>query len=189
MQVKNFLNDVMRLIGRPDAAEEVEKAGDGGALSDEVSRMQRALLICLNAILDELARGYFPLKATQSLSSDDGEYSYSEFANMPYRILGVTRGGKKVAWKCQPLKLVCESGDVEVEYEYVPAALDLADEFSYPDSSVGSVLVSYGVASEYMLIAGDVGRAEMWESKYRAEIDRQLSLLPVRGRVPPRRWL
>ena len=40
-----------------------------------------------------------------------------------------------------------------------------------------------------MLIEGDISCAEMWESKYRTEIDRQLSLLPVRGRIPPRRWI
>lgn len=186
MLVKEFLNEVMRLIGRADAAEEME---GGTPPSAEVRRMQRAMLICLNAVLDELARGYFPLRAVQTMSSQSGEHAYSSFDNLPYRILGVTSGGKKIKWECLPLKLVCRSGTVEVEYEYVPAALGPDDEFSYPDSSVGPVLVGYGVASEYMLIAGDVGRAEMWESKYRAEIDRQLSLLPVRGRVPPRRWL
>ena len=40
-----------------------------------------------------------------------------------------------------------------------------------------------------MLIAGDTACAEMWESKYRAEIDRQLSRSASAGRIPPRRWL
>ena len=186
MQVKNILIDVMRMVGRPDAAEECE--GDG-QLSVETERMQRALLLCLNAVTDELARGYFPLKDVQSLSSQSGEYSYSSFEHTPYRIVRVTSDGKKVRWSAEPLSLVCDSKSVEVEYEYVPDALGLSDEFSYPDSSVGVALVSYGVAAEYMLIAGEVESAEMWESKYRSEIGRQLSLSPVRGRVPPRRWL
>ena len=80
MQVNQFLIDVMRMVGRPDAAEECE--GDG-QLSGETERMQRALLLCLNAVTDELARGYFPLKDVQPLSSQSGEYSYSSFEHTP----------------------------------------------------------------------------------------------------------
>ena len=71
----------------------------------------------------------------------------------------------------------------------MPDALTHESQLSYPHPAVGDALISYGVAAEYMLIEGDISCAEMWESKYRTEIDRQLSLLPVRGRIPPRRWI
>ncbi len=186
MQVKQFLADVMRMIGRPDAADSAEGSS---SLTTEISRMQSALLLCLNAVTDELARGYFPLRYVQTLSSEDGEYDFSSFDYTPYRILRVTGGGKKAGWTYSPSKLICPLKEICVEYEYVPDALTLTDEFSYPDPAVGTSLVACGVAAEYMLIAGDVDSAGMWESRYRAEIDRQLSQLPPGGRIPPRRWL
>ena len=185
MQVKQLICDAMRMAGRADAAEQCE----GGEPDDEVLRMQRAMLLCLNAVMDELARGYFPLRTVQAMSSVSGEFAFSSFALTPYRILRVTSNGKKVRWRVEPLKLVCDGESVEVEYEYVPSRLSLEDEFGYPEGAVGAYLVCCGVVAEYMLIAGDVSCAEMWEGKYRSEIDRQLSLLPVRGRAPPRRWL
>lgn len=186
MQVKQLLADVMRMVGRPDAAESCENSS---SLSAEVTRMQRAMLLCLNAVADELARGYFPVKAAESLTSASGEYAFSSFGHTPYRILKVKSGGQEIDWTYQPSKLICAQTAIEVEYEYVPDAFELTDEFSYPDPAVGVGLVACGVAAEYMLIVGDVESAGMWESRYRAEIDRQLSLRPVSGRVPIRRWL
>ena len=186
MQVNQFLIDVMRMVGRADAAEICLSEED---IPDEIARMRTALLLCLNAVLDELARGYFPVKAREDMSSADGEYAFSSFAHTPYRINRVLSGGKKVKWRAQPLKLLCNAGNITVEYEYVPDALTLESQLSYPHPAVGDALISYGVAAEYMLIEGDISCAEMWESKYRTEIDRQLSLLPVRGRIPPRRWI
>lgn len=186
MLVKQILSDTMRMVGRADVAESSQSSS---SLTGEEGRIQSAMLLCLNAVVDELARGYFPLKTSQTLSSASGEYPFSDFDETPYRILRVTSEGREVKWRCQPAKLVCESPSVQIEYEYVPAAFALSDEFAYPHPSVGDWLVKCGVAAEYMLIAGDIDGADAWESKYRAEIDRQLALLPVKGRIPSRRWL
>ncbi len=186
MQVKQLICNVMRMAGRPDAAEECEQ---GGTLSDEVKRMQTAMLLCLNAVVDELARGYFPLRAAEEMTSPDGNYAFSSFARLPCRIVRVTSGGRRVPWKVIPLKLSCASRRIEVEYEYVPERLELGDEFSYPDGAVGEYLVSCGVAAEYLIIAGDVSCAEMWERRYREEIERRLALSPAAGIIPPRRWI
>ena len=186
MQVKQLLCDIMRMVGRPDAAEECESE----QLTAATSRMRNALLLCLNAVVDELARGYFPLKAEESFSVSQGKVAFSSFAHTPYRIISVrSEDGRKIKWSYRPSFLCCEADRIVVQYEYVPARLALEDDFVYPDSAVGPALAGYGAAAEYMLIEGDVERAGAWEQKYRAEIDRQLSLSPVRGRISPRRWL
>ncbi len=187
MQVKDIITDVMRMVGRYDAAEECE---GGESLSTDVSRMQSAMLLCLNSVVDELARGYFPVMAVESKSSSGGEIAFSSFSHTPFRIVHVRGGdGEKVKWTLTPFKLLCPAGKVEVEYEYVPDSFALDDEFSYPDPAVGHTLVSFGTAAEYMLIAGDIASAEMWEGKYRTEIDRLLALSQVRDKIPPRRWI
>lgn len=184
MTVNQLITRTLTLIGRSDAAEEGENATAADTL-----RMRRTLLLCFNAVADELARGYFPLKTVQSMSSDDGRYMFAEFPLVPYRINAVTSGGKKVPWRLRPLCIECDCKQIEVEYEYVPDRKEASDEFDYPDTAVSDIMVQYGMAAEYMLICGDAEASSAWESKYRGEIDRQLSARPVRGRVPPRRWL
>ena len=186
MQVKQLLADVMRMVGRPDAAEEWQSTAQ---LSGEAGRMQQAMLLCLNAVTDELARGYFPLRTSQKLLASDGGYAFSAFDHAPCRVLSVTCGGREQKWSYSPFGVLCDAPEALIEYEYVPEPFELTDEFSYPDAAVGIPLVCCGVAAEYMLIAGDTACAEMWESKYRAEIDRQLSRSASAGRIPPRRWL
>ena len=147
------------------------------------------MLLCLNAVTDELARGYFPLRTSQKLLASDGGYAFSAFDHAPCRVLSVTCGGREQKWSYSPFGVLCDAPEALIEYEYVPEPFELTDEFFYPDAAVGIPLVCCGVAAEYMLIAGDTACAEMWESKYRAEIDRQLSRSASAGRIPPRRWL
>ncbi len=186
MLVKEVIAEVMRMTGRPDVAEQCAgQPEDNG----EADRMQRAMLLCLNAVADELARGYFPVSDRQTLTPSQGKIYYTSFTRMPYRVRAVRRKGRSVPFRAYPKYIECGEGSAEVEYEYIPERLTLSDEFAFPHPSVGHTLVEYGVAAEYMLIAGDVGRARFWEEKYRAEIDRQLSLLPAHGNIPPRRWI
>ena len=48
MQVNQFLIDVMRMVGRADAAEICLSEED---IPDEIARMRTALLLCLKAVL------------------------------------------------------------------------------------------------------------------------------------------
>lgn len=184
MTVNNLITETLVLMGMSQAADE----GEDPSAAD-TARMRGILLLCFNAVADELARGYFPLKTVQTLTSDTGSYMFADFPLVPYRIISVKSGGEKVAWKLRPLCIECDRPSIDVEYEYVPQRKESDDEFSYPDTAVSELLVEYGMAAEYMLICGDAEASAAWESRYRAEIDRQLSARPVRGRVPPRRWL
>jgi hypothetical protein len=181
MTVKEILEDAMRLTGR----DELEgTSGEGGE-----SKVRYAMLFCLNAVIDELARGYFPIKKTEDLTSDTGRYDFSAFAERPVKIVKVTSNGRKIGWHICPEYIICDKQNITVEYEYVPDKLTEDDEFDYPDVQVSFRLVEYGIAAEYMLICGEIESAAMWEQKYRQEIDRLLSLRTVKERIPPRRWL
>lgn len=185
MTVKEIINDAMRLIGRADAAEKSAAGEEDG----EVRRMQYTMLFCYNAVIDELARGYFPVKYGEQMVSTTGKYAFADFAYRPVKILRVTGGKGEIGWEIYPEYMAADCAAVTVEYEYVPDRQAEEDTFSYPDRGVGERLVSYGMAAEYQLICGEVESAEFWENKYRAEIDRALSRRTERRRVPPRRWL
>lgn len=183
MTVKDLIAQTMRLIGRSDCAESIDNP------DDEIDRMKQVMLFCYNAVVDELARGYFPLKTEEEMESEVGEYSLENFAFTPLKILKVTDGKKPIKWRILSGHLGCAETKITVEYEYAPSKAGLLNVFSYPDYIVSDALVTYGMAAEYLLICGDIEGSSAWESKYRTEIDRLLSLQTVRGRIPPRRWL
>lgn len=212
MKVIEVICQTMRLVGRGDAADAIESAaaaanGEGVAecngvygnetqsaietsvLPDEVRRLKRAFLTYLNAVLDELARGYFPLDTEEEMSSANGVYAFADFLKAPIKINRVTDGQNPVEWHICPNYLHTKSKKVTVYYEYAPPVLGEEDEFFYPVFAVGARLAEYGMAAEYFLISGDGTGYSAWENKYRNEIENLLSRSSVRERIPPRRWI
>lgn len=213
MKVSEVICQTMRLVGRSDAAEAIEAAAaaaeaadganknptDGGesvteaaeapVLPDEVKRLKRAFLTYLNAVLDELARGYFPLDTEEEMSSESGVYSFAGFLKSPLKINRVTDGQNPVEWRIFPNYLQTEAHKITVFYEYAPPVLGEDDEFFYPVFAVSAGLVGYGMAAEYFLVSGDGAGYAAWENKYRGEIENLLSKSAVKERIPPRRWI
>ncbi len=175
----------MTLAGRDDVVDSIA-AGRGDA--DDI-RIQRAFLTYLNAVLDELARGYFPLDASESFSSPNGRFALADFARCPVAITRVTWNKEPVKWHIYPDYLTADAENILVEYEYAPDPLGLDDEFGYPVYAVGARLVECGMVAEYFLVSGDGTGYTLWENKYRDEIERLLSRSNLSGRIPPRRWI
>lgn len=178
--------EALRLVGRDDVADEIII---GGPLTGEVARLNRAGLTYLNAVRDELARGYFPLDAKEEMSSKNGSFAFADFKYKPYEIKRVIADGKPVKWHISPDYLVADGKNITVFYTYVPDPLKMDDEFDYPVFAVSERLVEYGIAAEYYLVLGDVTNSAVWESKYRSEIENLLSRSGLKGRIPPRRWI
>jgi hypothetical protein len=185
MIVKDLIVDAMRLVGRVDAAE-IMSTDDK---DEEVTRLEYTMLYCFNAVMDELARGYFPVKTTQAMTSQIGQFAFADFEHKPIKVVRVLCDGRKTDWRLFPEFIKTRETSVTIEYEYVPDKAAEDDEFYYPDASVGERLVTFGMAAEYLLICGEVESANCWEARYRTEIDRLLSLRTVKERIMPRRWL
>lgn len=186
MKVKDVICEALRLVGRDDAAVAIS---GGGELTDEVSRLNRACLTYLNAVLDELARGYFPLDAEEDMKNADGKFAFADFSKKPLEVKRVTVDGKPVKWHISPDYLLADGQNIRVFYTYAPVPLSESDEFYYPNFAVGERLAEYGVAAEYFLVLGDATSSAAWENKYRNEIENLLSRSNIRGRIPPRRWI
>ncbi|MDE7379533.1 MAG: hypothetical protein K2N14_00640, partial [Clostridia bacterium] len=119
MKVKQLICSTMRLIGREDIADEVETEAE----SDAAVRLKRALLTYLNAVCDELARGYFPLETQEEMQSESGVYAFADFLKAPLLIKRVTDGKKPVEWHICPNYLQTEAKKIVVNYEYAPPVL------------------------------------------------------------------
>lgn len=186
MKVKDVIISASRLAGREDVAEAL---GADRELSAESRETAKTLLYCFNAVEDELARYYFPLKFVQELSSDDGIYPYSDFLLRPVKILSVKHGGRDAEYERFASHFKCGYATVTVEYEYSPGRKTMEDESSFDESTVSVGLAACGAAAEYCLICGEMQAAELWQNRYRAEIDRAQKKLAAPLSVPPRRWV
>lgn len=185
MKVIDIICETMRLTGRAAAADSIEDDSE----TDEAVRLKRALLTYLNAVLDELARGYFPLDTEEEMYSENGVYAFADFLKAPVKIKRVTDGENAVEWHIYPDYLHTGCKKITVYYEYLPPVLGENDEFFYPVFAVSPRLVEYGMAAEYFLVAGDSEAYNVWEGRYRAEIEMLLSRSSVKERIPPRRWI
>lgn len=186
MKVKNVIVMTLKILGRNQLAEKLSEDGelDGGE-KDTVN----TLVHCFNAVEDEVARSYIPLCTSQTMRSPDKMFLFSQFEHTPVRITGVTADGAAVDYKLFPAYIKAEAPQITVEYDYAPSVKDI-DGVSEFNCAVGSYLFACGAAAEYCLINGEIQAAEIWESKYRQEIERvQRKSVTSGGYIPPRRWV
>ena len=186
MKIKEIVLTALRLLGRGDAASALE---NGETLSDEATRTADSLLYCVNAVIDALARYYFPLVHKEQLNLFSGKVNFSQFAFRPVKILSVTANGKKINFKVYPQYLTADGEYIEVEYEYSPDKKGLDDNCDYAGFNVSERLIADGAVAEFCILNGEVSEAEYWEGEYRREIDRARAKYRKGAKIPPRRWV
>lgn len=195
-------NEAMAIEAMSDTAEET--AGGGAMLlalsdtleegdapaefTDEEQEVLETLLYCFNAVEDELARKYFPLRTEEVLYSDNGVYPFSGFKLRPVKIISVKSGGKNLKFTQTAQYLFVNGHEITVAYDYSPLKKGVDDESEFSSIAVNERLVAAGTASEYCLLDGEAKLAETWESVYRNEIE-SIQRTRFEGlRLPPRRW-
>lgn len=183
--VSELIKKTMRLVGRFSTA---ETYGDGD-LTDEESTLVKNLLYCFNAVADELTRHYFPVVEEQSFNVSSGKVYFTKFTYSVGKIISVAdKNGKAVKYRHYYDHIETDADYITVKYCALHSSKE-EDEESGLDQRMGDVLISYGMAAEYCLINGECALAELWENRYRAELDRTLSDLPSGGYIAPRRWI
>lgn len=170
MLVSDVIKTALALLDRQDVADMV--SSQTYSSDEEASRLVGALLHCFNAVEDELARGFFPLETEETLVASGGKIYYTAFSETPVKILSLTSGGKEIDHVICPKYIEVKAGAYSVKYVFAPSKKELDGESDFTGYPVGERLMAYGVASEYCHISGDIGQAESWESRYRAEIER-----------------
>ena len=186
MKVKDVIASALRLIGRAELTSDITYPSDSEY--EDAEEVISTLLYCFNAVEDELARKYIPLVATQEMSSFDTKFYYSDFRHYPVKIKRVTVDGSRADFEVFPKYLQVRARKITAEYEYVPARKKIGDDSEY-DESVGEHLIALGIASEYSVINGEAEMADVWEKKYREQLDRVQRSLHVCENIPPRRWV
>ena len=185
MKVKDIIASALKLLGRADLVSALSSVSNA---DKEGQELINTLLYCFNAVEDELARHYIPLRAKEEMQSADTLFYFNSFGHNPVSIKRVTADGKKVKFAIFATYMQVDAKEITVEYEYAPERKELSGECDY-GAEVGEYLIALGMAAEYSLINGEAEFASQWESKYRERLDKVQRTLPVCEKIPPRRWI
>lgn len=184
MKFKDIIKNALIFSGRVDLVDSLDGARDA-----EAQEAIDTLLFCVNAVEDELARNYIPLKTSESFSTTDGKIDYSKLKKRAIKIISVQKKGRDIAFSKGTDGIITEAGSVTVEYNFAPVRKDISGESEFSDFDASECLVAAGAASEYCLIRGDATGAQIWEKRYRDEIEAARKRRAVSGGLPPRRWI
>lgn len=185
MKVKDIVTRALLFAGRDDV---VAAIGEDDYDKEQLDAYNTAIL-CFNAVEDELARCYLPLKKRENFFSENGEIEFAKFSERPVKILSVKSSSGKCKFEVLPEKLVTRAGRVSIEYNYSPKAKGIKDESAYSEVQANETLIAAGTAAEFCLIYGDAGAANEWETRYRREIDTVQRRKFSDAKIPPRRWV
>jgi hypothetical protein len=128
----------------------------------EVKSTKEDLLECFNLVENELAQVYLPLYATHYC--DANVVKYSDFEYRPIRIVSCN-----CKFKLYPDYIESQDTITEINYAYTPNNKGLYDECSYNDTC--EKCLTYGVIAEYLLSQGFYEEADVWNRKYKKEIE------------------
>ena len=185
MKVKDIILRALAFAGREDVAAALE----ANKMNDEQNEAVRTAILCFNAVEDELARHYLPLKRTEKFYSDSGEIEFTSFSECPIKILSVKNSLGGCNFEVFPEKIKTRAGEVDIEYNFAPKPKGIDDDSVYSGFRASLSLIAAGTASEFCLISGDAGAANLWETRYRREIDLVQHEKWSNAKIPPRRWV
>lgn len=187
VKVKDVIVRAATYVGRRDVANLIES---GTTPEGESAEAAETLLYCYNAVEDEIARCYIPLKTREKLSSSNGVYRFSAFTYVPIKISCVTDAdGRDVKYTAGNSFIECGERIIYVEYEYSPQKKELDDDCAFTLEQTTVRMIAAGTAAEYCLINGEVRLAECYECVYRQEIDGVRRRAVSQLKFPPRRWV
>ncbi len=186
MKVKEIL---IRAFGFLERSDIVSALSAGEDLEGEIKEAAQTLLYCYNAVENELARFYFPLITKETLRNMRGIYEFSDFSNVPLKIICVKSNGAEIAYTKTSSGIQAEATEITVEYRCLPNKKEFGDDCAFSKDTVTEKMLAAGAASEFCLINGNVSGTEFFENIYRREIDFVRRSVSAPSGFPPRRWI
>ena len=154
--------------------------------SSEVTNTINQLINFINYIMREITREYYPLKTSETVSSDnDRVINFNTLTKTITAIDDVkNRAGLSVRYSLYPDHIKMENANTEYTlfYSYSPSAISTIQDSLKLPLGLDYFVVCFGVASEYCLSKGLYEEAGMWENRF---IN---SLKSIKGRFGEKRF-
>lgn len=186
MTVKEILKNVAIIINRLDIFNYLDKG-----ISENYTKVMEdvnTLVSCYNIISEEIATEFYKFKNEENINVSNGVIEYSDFKYNPIAIISVKNTkGVRVKAKVLPTCIHTFESEVVVEYYYVPSVKNLDDISNFTNTPIKKRVLSYGIATEFLLITGAYEEASLWHEKYVDSLKNSLSKTKV-GKVIGRVW-
>lgn len=130
-------------------------------------------ITCINDVVQSLGISYFPLKDTQTLSSNSYTYGYNLFTNTLLQIVKVldTPTNTKLRFRSYPEYFTTSSKNITVTYCYQPDFVEsLNDELDVVKNVVSIRMVALGAVSRYYLMEGLYTESTAWSNMFERSI-------------------
>ena len=190
MTIQNVIELAAGCLGRDDLIVALGKNVE--ERTEEERTELDALLRAFNFVENETALDYCPLKQEEKLDVIENKIFYNDFSKTPVYIRKVVCGGGLARFAPRSAYVLLTQGwqgSAEVTYDYIPKTKTEFSEVSeFTDTNVSARLLSYGVASQYLIVNGETGRAAIWDKKYREAL-RSANVLKRTVSVRSRRWV
>ncbi len=165
MKIKDIFYIVCELCGNNALAESIKKS-EVNIDDSDIKRM----INCYNLVVSELSEEVEPLIFSETLSSLNGKFYYSDFSKTPRQVLKVLVNGKETDFIVYSDYVKVEATEAEIIYDYVPKNAENLDSLAEYDGVFSERVLALGVASEYLLVSGLYQEALMMREKFEKAI-------------------
>ncbi|MBR7091551.1 MAG: hypothetical protein IKC79_03795 [Clostridia bacterium] len=142
------------------------------SVSDGQESKIKLLVTSLNDVVQTLALMYFPLKKTENIKSDTGEYKYEDFEKIVLEVIKVyDRLGNAVKYKCYPESMHTGLNEINVTYHYQPDFVEnMGDKLNVAYERVSLRMLVTGVLARYYMYQGMYQESTAWERAFQTTI-------------------
>ena len=134
------------------------------------------LLECMQLVNSRIAGDYLLLKDIKNIKTSTDILSLSKITNNNlYKVIKVKKNGYPISFRVMSGCLYAQSGNLEIEYAYLPEVVSIEDSIDYYSGKISERIFAYAIVSEYLSIKGNIDEAELWENKFRKAISFSLA--------------
>lgn len=167
-----IIRDLMLFVARGLNLSEVvlEILNNENVRSEEYNR----LISCISNTISEITEEYYPLKTTQKIKARDGVILFEDFENVPVKIFTVRDEydyNLKFVRRFNGIKV--DRQEAYINYSYLVQNLKIND--TIPLDCFSLRLLSYGVISEYFMMANRYEEAAMYSKRFKGSMKNLLS--------------
>ncbi len=159
MKVEDVLTEVLVRLGDRDKYDINNLPQDDSEINTIVK--------CINMIVSEIASDYLPVEFSEEVEAVNGIIPYDSLSKRLINLKKITKNNMKIGAKMYPNEIVADkSGNVIVEYMYMPDAVKLGDTIDI-SPKITTMLIVYGALGEYCLLQGRYEDSALYDKRYR----------------------
>lgn len=141
-----------------------------------------------NLVINQLSCSFIPMKTEEEQRAKLGKIYYNELSQRALKIIDVLDSKwQKTEYEQTPVYIKVKEKKVIVVYNYLPPNYAIDDKIGYLENEVPVVVLSYGVAGQYLVSKGRWEESVYWQKRYSEGIESVI--MPHNRNIKRRGWI